>query len=119
MPASRIGFSPWVPISPYSFGFVRLYSRTWFLTRLPFQQLMLCPELPAPCPPVLELSFPTDDQIVYQWHCRQCGRRFDLSAQRYSSSRAVRGCGSYGAVESLNSRGVWRTSQHFLRRNLR
>ena len=98
----------------YIFGFLRLCSRILSLTPLWSQQPALFPEFPVRRQPVLEPLCPTDDQIVYQWPCRERGWRPYLSAQCDSPSRAERGCGNYGPAESRNSLGVWGTAEHFI-----
>src|SRR5208337_50632 len=119
MPALRIGSLPWVPISVYCSGCLHLCSQILFLTPRWFQQSVLFPARPVRCQPVSERSYPTDDQIVYQWSCRERGRRPYLSAQCDSSSRAESGGGNHGVVEPGDARGVWKPSQHFVCRNLR
>src|ERR1700693_2875289 len=111
MPPSRIGFLLWVPTSAFIFGSSHFYSRILFLPRLWFQQPLFL-YLPVRWLPVLDLSCPTDDQIVYQWPGRECGWRSHVFAQCDSPSCAESGYRNYGAVESGTSPGVWGTSEN-------
>src|ERR1700687_4585798 len=70
-------------------------------------------ELPVRRQPVLERSCPTDDQIVYQWPCRECGRRPYVSAQCDSPSGAAGGFASDSPAKCPVAQGIRRISEYF------